>query len=115
MFSLLLSNRGRGFLDRSARLQLTFEGGDHFVGGITGTVKGAFRCCIKFGVDPVALFGRVFVGVRELGDDGDDASGGLEFQLLAALEAGLAADCRGNYKRGFVVVFYGDGGGVLSV
>src|ERR1035438_2369808 len=62
----------------------------------------------KLSIDDAALLRRVLVvRSRGLGMNADDATGDLEFDLLAALKPGLPTHGRRDHKRRFIL--HGDG------
>lgn len=70
----------------------------------------------ELGIDDAALLGRVLaVRGRELRTDADHAAGDLEFDLLAALKAGLPAHGRRDHKRCFALDGDGHGSSTLDI
>jgi len=90
--------------------------GDHLLGAVEGA-EGTPGFDIgqasgELSVNYAPLLGRVLIiRGRELGKDGDHASGHAEFEVFAIPVAGSAADRRRHHERGFVLVLDSDGHG----
>ena len=85
-------------------------------GSLRGTVyttrTNVFIGFRKARVDGAPLFRRVFIIVgRRFRRNRNNAARCTEFQLLTTLEPSRAANCLGDHKRRFIVIFYGNGHG----